>query len=489
MASPPPNQSHSALIFSGSLLHKLENHPSLRLPTTYVGVRRVRPSGGAAKKIDDDGTSSRNVSVHDDDDWTPNAIHTEDTTGNNAADDEASANLKANAISFKATNPDGTERRMTTQEKKQLKYKLAQAKREVKREKRQMKHEQLIQEAKKAKRERKKLKRLERQERKNQQQQQQQKEDEEEHVKQEQVCQEKCCHDEVDEKNDAIEEHTFTAYNALDEELAAMRGDRSGIPPAMLAPAAACVALDTKALGCTNRKDQPDKTIFDRQLTSEWAHELQQGMIPAEELRAKEDMRPMAYKIVPELWNRLCPKSLWECEDRDMTTTQAEEEHTTDNSTMTVENQLSLGLIRHPSSLYDEVTYAVFRHLHQYSNLHISSGGIFGCDFLLYDGKRSDRHSFAGLRIYTCDKNNESKFPVPSAYDLTGFVRTMNTARKLALIATVIKDEEEGDTARVLIVDLALEKILSVQTHKKKGNTEKRRSEKETSSGLAKMKN
>eukprot|EP00984_Skeletonema_dohrnii_P016951 scaffold7632_cov81-Skeletonema_dohrnii-CCMP3373.AAC.2 len=343
MTSPPPNQSHSALIFSGSLLHKLENHPSLRLPTTYVGVRRVRPSGGAAKKIDDDGSSSRNVSVHDDDDWTPTAIRTEypTATGNNAADDEASANLKANAISFKVTNPDGTERRMTTQEKRQLKYKLAQAKREAKREKRQMKHEQLIQEAKKAKRERKKLKRLERQERKNQQQQQQ-KEDEEEHVKQEQVCQEKCCHDEADEKNDAIEEHTFTAYNALDEELAAMRGDRSGIPPAMLAPAAACVALDTKVLGYTNRKDQPDKTIFDRQLTSEWAHELQQGMIPAEELRAKEDMRPMAYKIVPELWNRLCPKSLWECEDRDMTTTQAEAGHTTDNSTMTVENQLSL---------------------------------------------------------------------------------------------------------------------------------------------------
>eukprot|EP00986_Skeletonema_menzelii_P001757 scaffold484_cov148-Skeletonema_menzelii.AAC.11 len=482
MSSPPPNHSRSALIFSGSLLHKVENHSSLRLPTTYVGVRRVRPSRGGV--IDG---SSRNVSQQNDDDWTPNAIHTEDPSDNNVGDDRAIASLKSNEISFKITNPDGTERRMTKQEKKQLKYKLAQAKREVQREKRQIKHEQLILEAKQAKRERKKLKRLERQERK--QQQQHQPEDEEEHVKLEQV--EKSCHDEGEEKNEVPEEDTFSAYDAIDEELAAMRGERSGIPPAMLAPAAACIALDMETLECTNRKDPYIRTIFDRQLTREWAHELQQNMIPAEELRAKEDMRPMAYKIVPELWNRLCPNSLWSCNDEYTEGRQEEPEYRyrTDESAMNVENQHSLCLIRHPSQLYDEVTYAVFRHLHQHSKLHISSGGIFGCDFLLYDGKREDRHSFAGLRIYTCDKKNESKFPIPSTYDLTGFVRTMNTARKLALIATVIKDEEEGGTFRVLIVDLALEKILSVQTHKKKGNTEKRRSEQETSSGLAKMKN
>ncbi len=434
------------------------------------------------KKLDDDGSSRQN-----DDEWTPNAIITEDPSTNNLGSDEAIANRKANEISFKITNSDGTERRMTKREKKQLKYKLAQAKREGQREKRQMKHEQLIKEAKKAKRERKAQKRLERQKRK---QQQQQKEDEEGHINQphEQVSQEKSCHDEGEEKDEASEELTLTSYNAIDEELAAMRGDRSGIPPAMLAPAAACVALDRKALECTNRKDPHIRTIFDRQMTREWAHELQQNMIPAEELRAQEDMRPMAYKIVPELWNRLCPNSLWTCKDEDVTTSQVEAENTTDKPAMSVENQHSLGLIRHPSQLYDEVTYAVFRHVHQHSNLHISSGGIFGCDFLLYDGKREDRHSFAGLRIYTCDKKNESKFPAPSAYDLTGFVRTMNTARKLALIATVIKDEEEGGIARVLIVDLALEKILSVETHKKKGNTEKRRSEKESSSGLAKMK-
>jgi tRNA splicing endonuclease len=440
------------------------------------------------KKLDADGS---NGSEHNDDEWTPNAIVNEDQSSgdNNVGDDGAIAKHNGSEISYKVTNPDGTERRMTKHEKKQLKYKLAQAKREVEREKRQIKHEQLIQEAKKAKYERKKLKRLERQERKKKQQQQQE-EDDEDQVEQEQVCQEKSSHDEIKEENQTPEECTFTAFKEIDEELAAMRGDRSGIPPAMLAPAAACVALDMKALKSTKREDeQIMKTMFDRQLTSEWARELKQSMIPAEELREKEDMRPMAYKVIPELWNRLCPKSLCACKDEEMTARQTEIEHSTDEeSTMNDESQHSLGLIRNTSPLYDEVANAVFRHLHKYSNLHISSGEIFGCDFLLYDGKREDRHSFAGLRIYTCDKKDEGKFPIPSAYDMTGFVRTMNTARKLALIATVAKDEGEGDTARVLIVDLALEKVLSVPTHKKKGSTEKRKSEIETSSGLAKHK-
>lgn len=474
MASSPPNHSHSALIFSGSLLRKLENHPSLRLPTTYVGVRRVRPSGGGSVKK---AVGSRG-SEHNDDEWTPNAIDNEDQLGdddnNNIVDDGVIAEHNSNEISYKVTNPDGTERRMTKHEKKQFKYQLAQAKREAERVKRQIKHEQLIHEAKRAKHERKKLKRLERHERKKKQQQK-----EDEQVKQEKLSEEKSVHDEIMEKKKALEEYAaFTTYKEIiDEEMAAMRGDRSGIPPAMLAPAAACIALNMKALESTKREDHQMKTIFDRQLTSEWARKLQQSMIPAEELRAKEDMRPMAYKLVPELWNRLCPKSLWVCKDEDIAVRQAELEQFTDESTMNDESQYSLGLIRNTSLLYDEVAYAVFKHLHKHSNLHISSGEIFGCDFLLYDGKREDRHSFAGLRIYTCDKNDENKFPIPSAYDMTGFVRMMNTARKLALIATVTKDESEGNTARVLIVDLALEKVLTVPTHQKKGSTEKRKSE------------
>lgn len=62
----------------------------------------------------------------------------------------------------------------------------------------------------------------------------------------------------------------------------------------------------------------------------------------------------------------------------------------------------------------------------------------------------------------------------------------MNTARKIALVATVVRDESDGGLARVLIVDLALEKVLTAPTHIRKGNTAKRRSEEETASGLAK---
>jgi hypothetical protein len=54
----------------------------------------------------------------------------------------------------------------------------------------------------------------------------------------------------------------------------------------------------------------------------------------------------------------------------------------------------------------------------------------------------------------------------------------LNTAGKLALIATVIRNKHEnGYDYRVAIVDLALEKILSAPTHlrKRKRNNHARR--------------
>jgi hypothetical protein len=171
----------------------------------------------------------------------------------------------------------------------------------------------------------------------------------------------------------------------------------------------------------------------------------------------------------------------------------------------------------------------------------------------LYDGRRTERHSFAGLRVYHCrggvnkKKNgiataatttatttngdggggNDLELPMPSAYDMTGFVRTMNTARKIALIAMVVPieedvqhacndenndgkkdgaEEEEEDATmmtpmksssssssssssnirRIAIVDLALEKVLTAHAHVRKGNTSKRRTEEDAASGLAK---
>ena len=107
----------------------------------------------------------------------------------------------------------------------------------------------------------------------------------------------------------------------------------------------------------------------------------------------------------------------------------------------------------------------------------------------MYDGKRDERHSFAGLRIYSSNNKEEGiQFPIPTAYDMMGFVRSMNTARKIALIATVVRGRGRGDTTpRVSIVDLALEKVLTAPTHIRNGNTVERRSEEESIIGLAKQ--
>jgi hypothetical protein len=98
------------------------------------------------------------------------------------------------------------------------------------------------------------------------------------------------------------------------------------------------------------------------------------------------------------------------------------------------------------------------------------------------------------------------QLPIPSAYDMAGFVRTMNSARKIALLATVVRDVDDGGgngvdnsppktmattskpTYRIAIVDLALEKVLSAPTHVRKGNTKKRRSEEDAANGLVKRK-
>jgi hypothetical protein len=92
----------------------------------------------------------------------------------------------------------------------------------------------------------------------------------------------------------------------------------------------------------------------------------------------------------------------------------------------------------------------------------------------VYDGRREEKHSFAGLRVYHV-RDGSSELPAPSAYDLHGFVRAMNTARKLALIATVRSSSDEPHVARIAVVDVALEAILTAPTHIKKGNTDKRR--------------
>jgi hypothetical protein len=323
---------------------------------------------------------------------------------------------------------------------------------------------------------------------------------------------------------------------------------------------------------------------MDSDLSTQWANKLlHTALTPADVSRSKEEMRPMAYRLVPEVWARLCPDSLWTVEAEAVSTTttmedadaetaaanavafpnsstepNAEEGNTNINKKQTQihepregtttittaptfdtlpspiatttttcyvpNHDYAFAQLRTDTSSYDQDASLIVQHLHQYSNLYIACGAIFGCDLLLYDGPRDVRHSFAGVRIYCCksrrrrsrtdgsDNMNEKEgsgsindqLPIPSAYDMAGFVRTMNSARKIALLATVVRDVDDGGgndvdnspprsmattskpTYRIAIVDLALEKVLSAPTHVRKGNTKKRRSEEDAANGLAK---
>jgi hypothetical protein len=132
---------------------------------------------------------------------------------------------------------------------------------------------------------------------------------------------------------------------------------------------------------------------------------------------------------------------------------------------------------------------AVVHVLHRNTTLHLSCGAKFGCDYLLYEGPRHDHHAFAGLRIIEPAQlrppvsDGEEvptvefppPLPVPDPCDLAGYVRGLNTAGKLALLATVVPDVEgviaapedwdpigfppSSSSYRVAIVDLALKKI------------------------------
>jgi hypothetical protein len=331
-------------------------------------------------------------------------------------------------------------------------------------------------------------------------------------------------------------------------------GGRRCVPPAMLTPAATLVAADLGLLpppsssspSPSRRRHRRDgtttstATLMDPALSAEWARRLGESMIPAETARAGEDMRPMAYRLVPEPWRRLCPDTLWTTEGgggggaavgggggRCGAGPEGEEEEEggapggDEDDAVGVATACSSALVRvrdlSSSSTYDEDAYAVVGHLHRNSRIHVACGAAFGCDFLLYDGRREERHSFAGLRVYgsrrrrgdddgrrpdasdTSKEGAAAQFPTPSAYDLTGFVRTMNTARKIALVAMVVRGggrggSDRGDggddamaqpNTRIAIVDLALEKVLTALAHVRKGSTMKRRTEEDAASGLA----
>jgi hypothetical protein len=199
----------------------------------------------------------------------------------------------------------------------------------------------------------------------------------------------------------------------------------------MLTPAATLVAQDlgmllkpddyrdrrttsstTTTTTTTTRTNTMMTTIMDPILSAKWATALQQSMIPVETRREEEDIRPMAYRLVPEKWSRLCPDTLWmppaktasfkvgKSADSNMTSTLL----SSSSSLVQIRNSSSSSTTTTTSTTttYDDDTYAIVSHLHNHSNIHITCGASFGCDYLLYDGRRTERHSFAGLRVYHC---------------------------------------------------------------------------------------
>lgn len=392
----PPHR--AVLVFSAPLVKELVTN-EVRLPPTYVGVRRIRPS---------------NWNVQ-------NEFH-----GKKSSQDEAP---EKNKVVFKITDANGVTRRMNSQEKKELKMKLkverAEEKKRLKREAAEARAREEENEAAEQELKSPPLLRL----------------PEQEGYHQLEVSQ-----------------------AALEEELADLRGDRNGVPPVMLSPPLANQALRSggilsvetccKVEQATNEDGGESGLIIDDELANRWATALKENMKPAEAARNEEDgIRAMPYQLMPEVWSRLRPESLSAGSIEFGEAINNIEKNESDVAVST--NVWSSVTVRQRRERLDSDTNLVVSVLHRQSNLHVSCGAKFGCDFLLYDGRRDERHAFAGLRIV---ERNSSQLPTPSPYDLTGFVRCLNTAGKLALVATV--DRDESGVARIAFVDLALEKIL-----------------------------
>uniref|UniRef100_A0A7S2XQ68 Uncharacterized protein n=1 Tax=Attheya septentrionalis TaxID=420275 RepID=A0A7S2XQ68_9STRA len=482
---------HPVIIFSAPVARRLISD-QVRLPPTHVGVRRVRPSSKIVK----------------------DAFFNTDYSNQVGESTDASLVQNSNIV-FKVTDENGVERRMNTQEKKELKNRLKRAKIEEKKR---------IREERRQQQQEPKIPAINTQSL----EQSLQLSGGEEVEKKEQQMEKSNDDHQSDSNNDDSSERGISpiidaattqkrqyhelevSRENLDEELADLRGERSGVAPVMLSGPMARQALRTGVLISTKKTaseeifKKDDSCIVDDALSKSWAEAIKQHMLPAEEARSREDMRPMAYELVPEVWTRLRPESLYqnnthnsnqsaETPPKKETLLQIENSSTITNESdfddsikIDGRQEWSFVSVRRPQHRMDSDLCIVMDQIYQFTNLHVSCGAKFGCDFLLYDGSRDERHAFAGVRLYSC-RGKDQQFPLPSAFDLAGYVRGLNTAGKLALIATVVRNEGDGDsTVKLAFVDLALEKLLTAPTHQKKSKRRKQTSRKEIGTNLAK---
>jgi tRNA splicing endonuclease len=286
------------------------------------------------------------------------------------------------------------------------------------------------------------------------------------------------------------------------EEVAELKSNKGRAIPAILSQP---MAVQSQRLGLVqppaNQGDSHDSFCRNENFTLKmdddfglkWAEQLKQEFVQAEEKRNQENMRPMVYRLIPEVWSRLRPR-----QTNDKPQNMGEErmehiEHDERKKSILCQNIRSIPL----QESYDHVSASIYQCLFRnFQSLRISCGAKFGCDYLLYDGHRQDRHAFAGLRVcmYTEEFNTKSssncssgiiscykddndpsnlEFPLLSTFELSGFVRVLNTAGKLALLALVRIEEIEHEqmdggsrskiqrVCKVSIIDLALEKVLT----------------------------
>jgi hypothetical protein len=339
-------------------------------------------------------------------------------------------NIWATDVVFTVKDEHGNERRMSNQEKKALKNKLKIQKKEDRKRKRE----------------------------------------------QESSVNESTSHATASNGGDSSSRYYQLAINnaVLEQELAELRGERSGLPPVLLSPAMTLQAQGVLPGSTDGKIDQTCGLIYDHNLSLQWAQLIKTSMQPAETARAKEQLRPMPYQLTPEPWTRLRPNVEERRVETMMRPTHFEPKSysNSDLHSPPPKCQWANMICRPPTSLDSDVSI-IFEYLYKDTNYYVSCGAKFGSDFLVYDGPREERHAFAGLRVLQA---KDGELPIPSAYSLSGYVRCLNTAGKFALLATVLKGMyKEKPLYRVAFVDMALEKVLTAPTHKKRSRTQTRR--------------
>jgi len=470
----------ATIVFSPSLTRRLSDE---RFPPTYVGVRRVRPPSSQQQQDEVKKKPIRTAAA-------PVAVPVgtaQPVTQHNIDNDINDADADAVVVKYTVIDEEtGIERRMNSQEKKRLKLELRKKKAEQKRRQRQQQRQQQQQH----------------------QQQQKQGSNSKKRKQPEELSSQRPETDSVEEKDDEDLELAVDPTASKieqnddddDESSDRVRRERDGdvLPVALSSALTRQALLEGRSLrvapknnicATTNTNDdiiiRPHSVVMDDDLSCKWATELRQSMLPAEEIRHREDLRPLPYILQPEVWKRNRPPVLGD--------TRSNREETNGND-VGGQHPMVSGASRPNDDSADGRDWAfcrihpvgsvpdncrvdhevVIQLLHFGTNIHISCGAKFGCDYLLYDGPRQDCHAFAGLRVLHCRQNSRDlssvpaalpQLPIPSTYDMTAYVRCLNTAGKLALVATVVREDDEdatkGSTSyRVAIVDLALEKVV-----------------------------